>query len=287
MTFIADFFENHPIKKIGRGEYIVGGKGKVGFLVFPGSGQDANACFDLVDEFEKKYKAIAVSYTNFYDLGSFFEFVNEVLEKEGVDKVTIYGLSLGGFLAQHYVRRFPETVESIILSHSSTTQSKTTIRRVIRPGKFVYQFLPFIPQRLLNRFVLPVAGRVQAGNSNLKTIWNKYSTKENLERRIEFGKRTTFVMIDKDYLKTVHSLGTEMERLEKKFTPHDLDDWKGKILVIRTENDPLAQDDGMFMKWYPNAKVVTFQETGHLSAFIRFEEMVKVIQNFLYLEHEN
>lgn len=281
MDFINDFLNNHPVKRAGVGEYIVGGKDKTAFLIFPGSGQDALSCFDLVNEFEKKYKAIAVSYGGFYSLDSFFKFVNNVLEKENANKVILYGLSLGGFLAQHYVRRFPSKVTMLVLSHAASTKSKTVIRNVIRPGKLLYKLIPFIPQWFLNKIFVPVAGRVQSGKSNVLSLYERYSSKENLDRRTEFAKRTIFSMIDKNYLKTVYSLGTEMEILEDKFKPRDLEAWKGKILILRTDNDPLAQDDGMFKKYYPQAKVVTFEKTGHLTPFIRFGEMARTIWNFV------
>jgi pimeloyl-ACP methyl ester carboxylesterase len=281
MSFIKSFIKNHPIKRIGDGEYVVGGKGKTAFLIFPGSGQDALSCFDLVGEFEKKYKAVAISYTGFYDLDSLFCFVNKILDKEKVDNVVLYGLSLGGFIAQHYVRRYPDKVVKLILSHSGSTKSKTIVRKVSRPGKFFYKIVPLIPQKFLNKIFIPVAGRMQSGKSNFRALYEKYSSKENLERRIEFSKKNTFSMIDKNYLKTVYSLGTEMERVENKFSNKDLSGWKGKILILRTENDPLAQDDGMFKHYYPKAKVVTFKETGHLTPFIRFEQMAFEINKFL------
>lgn len=277
MDFIDAFLNNHPLNKIGNGEYIVGGKGKTAFLIFPGSGQDALSCFDLVNEFEKKYKAIAISYSGFYDLDSLFKFVNQILEKERVSKIVLYGLSLGGFIAQHYVRRFPNKVETLILSHSASTKSKTVISKIIRPGKLFYRFVRLIPQKILNKFFIPVAGRIQSGKSDYISLYHQYSSKENLERRVKFAKKNTFSMIDKSYLKTVYSIGIEMEKLEKKFDAHDLDNWKGKILILRTDNDPLAQDDGLFKKYYPHAKVVTFEKTGHLTPFIRFEEMARVI----------
>lgn len=227
------------------------------------------------------YKAIAISYTGFYDMDSLFKFVNSVLDKEKIDKVILYGLSLGGFLAQHYIRRFPNKVATLILSHSGSTKSKTVIRKVSRPGKIFYKVMRIIPQKFLNKIFIPVAGRLQSGKSNFRPLYDKYSTKENLDRRIEFSKENTFTMIDKNYIKTVYSLGTEMERLENLFSPNDLNNWRGKILILRTDNDPLAQDDGMFKKYYPKATVVSFKETGHLTPFIRYEEMAKIIQNFL------
>lgn len=59
-----------------------------------------------------------------------------------------------------------------------------------------------------------------------------------------------------------------MEKKEKHFTSRDLSDWKGKLLIIRTDNDPLAQDDGVFKRYYPTARVISFNETGHLTPFL-------------------
>ena len=59
-------------------------------------------------------------------------------------------------------------------------------------------------------------------------------------------------------------------------------DWKGRVLIIRTDNDPLAQDDGVFKEYYPQAIIHTFHDSGHLTPFVRFEEMAQVIDKFLH-----
>jgi len=285
MDFYTQFIKIHPAKSIEtngiKREYITGGKGEIGFLIFPGSGQDALSCYDLIDAYEKRYKVIAVNYDRIYSLEDFYTYVNGILAKENVTSVVLYGLSLGGFLAQHYVRKYPHIIQSLIISHSGSTKSKTIQNKVAKPGKLIYKFVPIIPQFVLNFFFKPIAGRVQAGQSDIIGLYKKYSTEDNLDRRSVFSKNTSFSLIDKNYLKTVYSLGIEMEKAENNFTVNDLKDWKGRILIIRTDNDPLAQDDGMFKIYYPEAKVVSFQETGHLTPFIQFEKMVEKINEFV------
>lgn len=235
----------------------------------------------MIDAFEQTFKAIAVNYEGFSTVQSFFEYVNGILKKEKIEHVILYGLSLGGFLAQHYVRRYGSTVNALILSHAGTTKSKTIIRKVIIPGKIIFFFLPVIPQTVLNFFFISLAGRVQSGNSDLLRVYRKYSTVENLERRRDIAGKSSFSMVGKDYLRSIYYLGTDMEKLEKGFSTRDLSNWKGKILIIRTDNDPLAQDDGMFVQYYPQATIHTFHGTGHLTPFIRSEEMIHVIKEFL------
>jgi len=52
-----------------------------------------------------------------------------------------------------------------------------------------------------------------------------------------------------------------------------IDVWQG--------NDSLAQDEDIFKLYYPEAKLHVFHETGHYTPFIQFENMVKVINDYL------
>lgn len=284
MNFIDKYIQDHPVQKIivdgKERKYIVGGNGNTTLLVLPGSGQDGLSCYDLVEKFEKKYKVIAIYYDNLRSLQEFYSYVNAILKKEKVKTLYIYGLSLGGFLAQHYVREFKNKVSKLILSHTGSTKSKTVIRKVAIPGKILHFFLPIIPINLFRNFLIKIGGRVQSGQKDVKKLYEKYSTKENLERRIQHFNKTGFNFLTRDYLESIYHMGIDMEKNENKFTNNDLADWKGKMLIIRTDNDPLAQDNGMFKIYYPTAKVITYSKTGHLTPFVRFEEMTREIQKF-------
>lgn len=285
MNFIEKFIQDHPVQKIvvdgKERKYIVGGNGNTTLLVLPGSGQDGLSCFDLVDRFEKKYKVIAIYYDNLRSLQEFYNYINSILIQEKVKTLYIYGLSLGGFLAQHYVRKFKDKVSKLILSHTGSTKSKTVIKKVAIPGKILHFFLPIIPINLFRNFLIKIGGRVQSGQKDVKKLYEKYSTKENLEKRIQHFNETGFNFLTRDYLESIYHMGIDMEKNEKLFSNNDLKDWNGNILIIRTGNDPLAQDNGMFKIYYPTAKVITYNKTGHLTPFVRFEEMAREIQKFL------
>lgn len=284
--YVDKFIDEHPVKNVlidgVTRNYLIGGKGKTGFLVFPGSGQDLLSCYDLVDEFEDDYKVIVVTYSGFKTLESFFRYVCTILDQERINKVILYGLSMGGFLGYHFVKCFPEKVDTLILSHSSTTKSVTTIKRVVIPGKILNFLLPLIPLSLVKWVITKNSGKAQSGSKDVGKLWNEFSTKENSERRREMYNKVGLTWLTKDYLNSIYSLGTEMEEIEKRdFTVDVLKVWRGKILIIRTDNDPLAQDDGVFKTYFPQAKVIIFKTTGHLTPFIRFEEIAKTIRGFV------
>lgn len=285
MSFVDTFVKNHPVQKFEVddvvGEYIVGGNGKIGFLIFPGGGQDALSCYDLIDSFEKKYKVIAVNFAGFSTLSALFEFINKIFEKEKIEKVVVYGLSLGGFFAQHYALNNPEKINKIILCQATSAKSKITKERIIIPGKILHFILPVIPMSLLKWVVKKFAGREQAGRTNIKDLYKKYSTKENLKRRIEFGRRFGLDFLTREFLDSFYKLGMEMVEKEKEWDIKKLNQVSRKMLIIKTDNDPLAQDDGIFAKYYPHARMHIFHETGHLTPFIQFENMVTIIKEFL------
>lgn len=285
MSFVDEFIKKHPEKtlKINHvaGKYIIGGKSDIGFLIFPGGGQDMYSSYDLIEAYEDKYKVISLSITGFSDLKTFFSFINKILEKEKINKVIVYGLSLGGFIAQHYVKANNKKVIKLILSHTATTKSKPVIKKVIIPGKILHFFLPIIPIALLRYLAKKNAGRIQAGHSNILDLWKKYASKSNSEKRTEFSNRFGLDFLNREYLNSFHRLGTNMEKEEKTWDTNILKDWSKNILIIKAIDDPLAQDDGMLKKYYPKAKEYVFKGTGHLTPFIQFENMKKVIDDFI------
>ncbi|OGK10133.1 hypothetical protein A2767_05195 [Candidatus Roizmanbacteria bacterium RIFCSPHIGHO2_01_FULL_35_10] len=289
MTFIDEFINKHPVKSLTInnvvGKYISCGKSETGLIIFPGGGQDMYSSYDLIDVYEKKYKVISLSIAGFSDLKTFFTFINKILEIEKVNKIIVYGLSLGGFIAQHYVRVNKKRVIKLILVHTASTKSKTVIKKVIIPGKIAYFFLPIIPLTLLRFLVRKNAGKAQVGDLDVPSLWKKYSPKINLERRMEFINRFGLDFLNREYLNSFYRLGTNMEREEKTWNGNVFSGWSKNILIIKTSDDPLAQDDGMFKKYYPGAKVYIFHGTGHLTPFIQFEKMKKVIDDFLDLKN--
>ncbi|MEK7577609.1 MAG: alpha/beta hydrolase [Patescibacteria group bacterium] len=285
MNFIDAFIKKHPTRTIVVGNnkrsYLVGGKGATALFILPGSGQDALSCFDLIDAFETKYKVIAINYDHLRKMQEFYDYVNVILKTEHIKTLYLYGLSVGGFLAQHYVRQYKDNVSKVIISHAGTTRSKTIINKVAIPGKILHFFLPIIPITLFRNLLTKIEGRVQSGQKDIKKLYSKYATREYLERRMQLFKKTGVNFLTRDYIESIYHLGIDMEKKEKHFTSRDLSDWKGKLLIIRTDNDPLAQDDGVFKRYYPTARVISFNETGHLTPFFRFDEMTQKIQNFL------
>ncbi|MCP4760404.1 MAG: alpha/beta hydrolase, partial [archaeon] len=91
----SDYINNHPVKTLTfhkkEIEYISCGSGEQTVLTFHGAMGKAILNGQAIPFFEKKYRVIAPSITNFESLDEFSEAVNMILKKEKVEKYILIG----------------------------------------------------------------------------------------------------------------------------------------------------------------------------------------------------
>lgn len=275
---------SHIIKRINiRGkewEYISCGKGKITFLMFPGGGQTAQSNYKLIDSFKNEFKVICPTIYDVDSIGEFCESINEILKKEKADKIYLYGLSIGGMMAQSYVRRNKERVLKLIISHAPAPKSPKFIQNVILPLKLLNIVLPFVPNKLIHYFAKKYAGRFQGVSGNYHQKYMKQLDEEEKKLLVHLVNEFYEKYLTKRLLITWIRLHFDYIHHEK-FTQNDLIGWNGKILILQTDNDYLTEDGGEYAKLYPKAEVYTFHGTGHLTFQYQFEKMKEVIGKFL------
>ena len=261
-------------------EYISTGKGDSTFVIFPGGGQTAQSNFRLIEALKNKYQVISINIYSCDSIDEFNEAVNKILNKEKVRKINLYGLSLGGLLAQSYLSRNKDKVSSIIISHACTPKSITYKNKVITPLRLLKTFLPILPNTLIRWTTRTFARRLQGGDN--KTHFEILSKLRPRIVRLNnlFLQEFRNKYLTKRLLKTWINLHLDFYKNEK-FTSNSFKSWKGQVLIIRTDNDPLMQDEGDFGVIYPKAKVYTLTGTGHLSFYYKFDEIVNEIKRFL------
>jgi pimeloyl-ACP methyl ester carboxylesterase len=68
------------------------------------------------------------------------------------------------------------------------------------------------------------------------------------------------------------------------FTPDDLKDWPGRILILEGDNDPVAGAPARaaLKALHPQARVHTFHGSGHAAPIAKLDEYVAVIRRFLW-----
>ena len=182
-----------------------------------------------------------------------------LLDAERLGAVHVVGGSFGGMVAQHFVRRFPERVRSLVLSHTTAPHPSYLRAGLMRA---VSLLVPERPYRAL------VSRRLRGSFLAADPFWAGYfdSTLEGLTKA-DLVSRVTLAS----------------EFLQSHLRPTDLEGWPGRVLIMSGDDDSLMPpaSHAALRRLYPTASAHTFSGLGHSAAILQPEEYVEVIRQYL------
>jgi pimeloyl-ACP methyl ester carboxylesterase len=271
---LKEFRLTHPYKQLIVGdtkwEYISCGQGEQTLLLLPGALSVGESVFPFITAFENEYRIIAPSYALSLTMTGLCRGLAHILETESLDQAHVLGGSYGGLVAQHFVRQYPASARSLILSHTFVLTPKYA-----KPLWLAGKLFPAFPQSLfapilklrLNKMLLST---LRAANHPETEFWRAY-----LNEAIGSGLlKEVFIHQNKCLLDLA---------LRPQFTPDDLKGWQGKVLIIESDDDPAipARDRALVRSTYPKAQVHTFRDAGHASSILKRDEVFSIIRSFL------
>jgi pimeloyl-ACP methyl ester carboxylesterase len=182
-----------------------------------------------------------------------------ILDAESVGAAHVVGGSFGGMLAQHLVRRYPERVRSLVLSHTAAPDPSRARAAVIRIVSLLLPERPYralFSRRLRDAFVAPDPFWLRYFDSAVASL-----TKADMVSRVILAS----------------------EFLQRGYGPGDLESWPGRILILDADDDPLMPGGtrAALRVLYPRAEVHTFSGTGHKAAILHPERYAEPIRGFL------
>jgi pimeloyl-ACP methyl ester carboxylesterase len=262
---LTDFRASHaPRRLTHRGiqwRYFAGGHAGQVVLRLSGALGLAEFSFQQIRLFESRFRVITPDYPAVRSLAEMTDGVIAILDAESVERAHVIGGSFGGLLAQVLVRRVPERVTSLVLSHTGAPDGK---RRGVATA-----IVAAMPQPVLRGLLKARLGRTLDAAD---TFWRRYfdhaigdMTKADILSRVrlqaEFGAQVGW-------------------------RPDDLARWPGRVLLIEGEDDPLFPPAARarLRALYPTAEVHRFQGTGHAAAVLKPEEYAEVVTQFLAKE---
>jgi pimeloyl-ACP methyl ester carboxylesterase len=273
-TRLKEFRLTHPLRRLKAGgatwEYISCGRGEGTLLLLPGALSLAESMFPLISAFEKQFRVIAPSYALSETMTGLCDGIAQILKAENVEQTHLCGGSYGGLVAQYFVRQYPDVVRSLILSHTFVFSPKYA-KRLRVAGKL----FALLPEKV---FVFALKLRLN------KLLLN--TLRAALHPELEFWRAYLNEAIASGLLREV-SIHQNMCLLscteQPRFTPEDLREWPGKILIIESDDDPAipARARELLRSIYPQAQVHTFHNAGHASSILKREEVITIIKSFL------
>lgn len=212
--------------------------------------------FDL----EKDYKIITYELPKGVNtLEEASQGIMAILEAEKVDKFSIVGTSMGGYIAQYVVNKTPERIDKAVFgntfSPNNDIKKKNSWRRIMVP------YLPEIVIYYLRNYNFKNG---MSATSSMPHLIESYlcSVPFNKKRFIErFQIVTDNFEFNKD-----KSL---VDKIPK--------------LILECDNDPLVNADlrEKMKATYPNSEVYSFGNDGHIPSISKAKEYNKVLRDFL------
>jgi pimeloyl-ACP methyl ester carboxylesterase len=251
-------------------EYISCGQGAQGLLLLPGALSIGESMFPFISAFENEYRIIAPSYALSLGMAGLCDGIARILDAEGLQQVHVLGGSYGGLVAQYFVRRHPNKVRSLVLSHTFVLAAKYA-----KPLWIAGKLFPALPRSVLAPII-----RLRLEKMLLSTL------RAAKHPELELWRAYLNEAIASDLLKEVfiHQNNCLLTCVQQpQFTSEDLKEWPGKILIIESEDDPAigAKERKMLKSIYPQAQVQTFHDAGHASSILKREEVISIVRSFL------
>jgi deazaflavin-dependent oxidoreductase (nitroreductase family) len=268
---LRQFRATHPLKHTTVGEvgweYIASGEGEEALLILPGGAMVGEAGFTRIPAFEDRYRVIAPSYAPVSTAAELLDGLAGVLDAEGVGAAHVLGPSYGGIVAQSFVHRHPERVQSLILANTLVPP-----RNFLWPSTAFLALVPLMPPGWLRALRERALARAFSGVASVspadQAFWGEYQ--HGLVSRLS-----------KAEMRDMYRLGIDLMK-SFRFTPEDLDSWPGRILILESDEDPVTPDQrAELRRCYPLAGVHTFRGAGHTPWMSHREEYLSIIKEFL------
>ncbi len=228
-------------------------------------GQAENWSF-VIPALSAKYHVIALDQVGFgksekpfikYRIGTYVDFIDKFLTELKIEKTTLIGNSLGGWIGGLYSIKYPNKVEKLILVNAAGLTPK-----VIDYNK-VYQ--------------LQSSTRDEV-KANLKLIFANQAYAESPATIDNF--LTQRVLANDGY--TIDSITESIKRNED-FLDNRLGEIKAKTLIIWGKQDGLipVEDGERFKKGIANADLLVINNCGHVPMVEKFDAFSKAVLEFM------
>jgi pimeloyl-ACP methyl ester carboxylesterase len=271
---LKEFRSTHNYKRLfvdgAEWEYISCGRGEQTLLLLPGGLSVGESTFPLITDFEKEYRIIAPSYALSLTMTGLCDGIAHILETESVNQAHVFGGSYGGLVAQYFVRKYPDKARSLILSHTFLMTPKFEKPLKIADKLFLVAPRSLFAPLLKLRFNKILLSTLRAAKHPEFEFWRAYLNEAIASNRLkDVAVRQNKVLLD-------------LAR-QPQFTPEDLTGWRGRILIIDSDDDPAisAKDRELLRNTYPQARAHTFHGSGHASLIMKREEAFSIIRRFL------
>jgi len=264
---LRNFREQHPQKTLHVSgtdwTYHTAGSGDTTVLWLVGGLKKADAAYKSIPLLQDDFKIIAPDYPALSTMTDLADGLAAILASENVEKAVVLAGSFGGMLAQVFLRKYPSKVSKIVLS-TTTAPDKNHVERYIQ----LLEMAKLALDGLLKETAQSQMFGTIAPPDSEADFYRAY-LKELYEQRLSKADIVSIYEAIIDYMK-------------QDFTPDDLTEWEGEMLIINSDNDATFGESvqNSLVGLYPGARVHTFEGAGHSPGSTRRDEFFALVREF-------
>ncbi len=239
--------------------YVALGDGEEAILFLHGLTGAYDIWWQQIEALKDSYRIISVTYPPVDSMEKLGQGILAILQKEGLNRVTVVGSSLGGYLAQYLVTRHPELINRAVFANTFPPNDL-----IAAQYRLVGAILPYAPEWLVMAVL-------------------RYSFKS-----------TIYPAAGKDELVLAYLLEASCGGVSKAqiagryqcviepFEPPDVAALGIPVLILEASNDPLVEKTlrEQMKQTYPSAQVVNMGEVGHFAYLNQPKQYTTWLQEF-------
>ncbi len=237
-------------------------------LWLPGGLRRAAFGFAFLERLAIRHTVISPDYPPVQTNDEFITAFDAILQAEGVDTFALGGQSYGGGLAQVYLAHKVNSVERLILSSTA-------------PGNYSKAMLPAVYAFIALARLLPE----KSVKSLLTSGLVKAITVPEAQRPEWLEAINALMQNDLSRADVVSHFAVAADRIRKGIvTPAAYQNWKGRVIVLSSENDPTQGNKGnaRYEQLFGRAvEVVNMGDMGHTAAFFNPDKYVELLEQAL------
>jgi len=243
----------------------MGGGAGAPLLVLPGAMGVTDGAGAALGLLARGRRVVALSYPPVATMTGLCDGIAALLDRLGMARADVLGSSLGGWVAQCLVRRHPERVRRLVLSHTYALRPEDARR--LRMGTRLGRALPGWLFRALLRKRLKMA--LEPVRRTSPDAWERL-------------RASSLAHLTPEALARINEWMLESLRAFR-FAPGDLDGRAADVLIVESADDPLLRPDSRaaLRALYPSVRVHTFRGGGHATALAIPAEYAAVVTAFL------
>ena len=266
------FKETHSIRsadfsvsgRIQRWSWLDAGSGDRTILLLPGFLGRADTCFPYILALEPHFRILSFTYPpSTGSVDALCDGMITVMDELHISRVNVLGGSYSGYLAQVLVRRNPDRMNSLILTHTGLPDNKHARTAVI--CLFLAYLMPF---QLFRRAMLLSRYLYFPRTTDSSSFWRGHFEQVISQQSRESMLNRFRLMCD--FHQNYH------------FDIKDLAGWPGQMLIMEMGRDDMTTpaDQAAMRGLYPQAEVRVFPYTEHMDSVDQPEQQISVIKGF-------